>query len=810
MKEFQRLFYAFLCVSVLPNFAFCGVTETFYSGCSTSKGCQGFPDNCIEGKNCTVAVSYQGFSGDKYKFEIIGKSSGSEVQYIAAGLSTSGFMSDSSVMTCFIADKSPHVEMYWNGGYNSLPLADPQLGLSDSSVQVEDGQMYCSFVRDSLTQFETSGSKPKNVTFDLNLNEFTLIFATGKLSAGKLTEHDDRGKTKTKFLLADFNPFFVAEYNGCSVEKGCVGFPIGCLEFKNCSIFASYSGVTETQYRFELYGKVDNDASSYIAVGLSSSSSMTETSVIACSKFNEKTSIERYWNEGYESLPLKEASLGLSNSSVEYSNGYLHCSVISDALFKFSTPFDPPKEAEFDLNNVPYHVLLVRGPLNDQGLLKKHTEKIKTSEKIDIFEFGKSHPVYSGCSSDKGCFGFPSGCVEYKNCSILTTYSGISFEEYKFEIYGKVDNDNSSYVAVGLSSTSSMPSSSVVACSKFNNQNRIEMYWNEGYDSKPLSDTSLGLTDPVVRFMNGYIYCSVTRKALTTISTPTDPSVKIDFDLNSTPYHLLIARGPLDDQGLLIKHTEKFKTLETIELFEFGKSHPVYSGCSSDKGCFGFPSGCAEHKNCTILTTYSGISAEEYKFEIYGKVDNETSSYVAVGLSLSANMTETSVVACSKFKNESRVEMYWNERYDSKPLADTSLGLSNKTVDYSAGYLYCSVERNAVTKFATPFIPEKAAEFDLNTIAYHILLARGPLNDQGLLSKHTEKFKSSEQIKLSDFNSFLDGGDDVYEGCEVSKGCFGIGPSNCEKEKNCQLISTYVTKSNGDVTFQISGETGET
>ena len=44
--------------------------------------------------------------------------------------------------------------------------------------------------------------------------------------------------------------------------------------------------------------------------------------------------------------------------------------------------------------------------------------------------------IFSGCSSgSKGCFGFPSNCVETKNCDMLVAYS---FDEadkkYNFEL----------------------------------------------------------------------------------------------------------------------------------------------------------------------------------------------------------------------------------------------------------------------------------------------------------------------------------------------------------------------------------------
>ncbi len=71
MGALKNCVYAFFCVAV--HLASC---QDFYDGCSTTKGCQGFPADCVAGKSCAVAVSYVGIAEDKYKFEIVGKATG--------------------------------------------------------------------------------------------------------------------------------------------------------------------------------------------------------------------------------------------------------------------------------------------------------------------------------------------------------------------------------------------------------------------------------------------------------------------------------------------------------------------------------------------------------------------------------------------------------------------------------------------------------------------------------------------------------------------------------------------------------------
>ena len=854
MSQLQKLLVTLTCFLTLSS---ADLTETFYEGCSKTKGCQGFPGTCLETKDCTVAVSYQGISEDKYTFEIIGKASGQN-KYVASGLSPKGSMSDSSVVACFLLNDKPQVLMTWNTGDNNIPLTDPALGISDTYIVQQDDLTYCNFTRNSLTQFSTPTSKPANVSFDLNYDEYTLIFATGPVSTtGALTYHIQRDKTETKISLVQYNSHFIPVYLGCSTKKGCFGFPQGCLQTRNCQIVSTFAGISADKYKFEIYGKADTETSSYVAVGLASVKGMAKASVIACSKFNDEMKVEMYWNED-TSIPLSNTELGLSNPTAQISNGYLYCTVVRDALTLIETPTDPSLKIDFDLNQSPYFVLLARGPLTDNGLLKQHSEKDVSQAPYSLSDYNSFYEnIYNACGKTKGCVGYSkslknindnemnysveaddAGCIENKNCSILATYTGISAEKYTIEIYGKADSETSSYVAVGLSLSGNMTATSVIACSKFHENMTVEMYWNEGRSSKPLNNTLLGLSNPVIKYFNGFIYCSVTRDAFTQFQTPTTPSKEVEFEMNNIPYFVLLARGPLSTKGLLIKHSERAVTSEHLWLSDFNSFHEnVYESCGKTKGCIGFSSTeapfiysntnlftretnaeCIISRNCSLIATYKGISADKYKIEIFGKADNETSSYIAIGLSSTNSMTKTSLVACSKFNDKTRVEMYWNEENSSKPLANPSLGLSNTTVEILNGFMYCSFLRDAVTEFETPTTPSTKVQFDLNIFPYFFLLARGPLNEEGLLFNHTENYVTSEKLWHSDFSSFYES---PYDYCGTAKGCIGFSSpqtgsimshsegtdnSDCLASKNCSILATYMGVSADQYKIEIFGK----
>jgi hypothetical protein len=52
-----------------------------------------------------------------------------------------------------------------------------------------------------------------------------------------------------------------------------------------------------------------------------------------------------------------------------------------------------------------------------------------------------------------------------------------------------------------------------------------------------------------------YIECTFLRDAVTTIVTPTDEPEIVTVDLQSIPYHVEIATGPVTEAGQLLGHT---------------------------------------------------------------------------------------------------------------------------------------------------------------------------------------------------------------------------------------------------------------
>ena len=127
--------------------------------------------------------------------------------------------------------------------------------------------------------------------------------------------------------------------------------------------------------------------------------------------------------------------------------------------------------------------------------------------------------LYEDCGSAKGCFGMPKGCVTTEDCEVVISYAKNIEQLYKFEIQVRPNwncmsqkckisrkmflfqgmypdvGDSGHYVALGLSTDTSMGSDSVMSCST----DGVAGYWNTDHPqtSTILDDPSTGLDNEV-------------------------------------------------------------------------------------------------------------------------------------------------------------------------------------------------------------------------------------------------------------------------------------------------------------------------
>ena len=96
------------------------------------------------------------------------------------------------------------------------------------------------------------------------------------------------------------------------------------------------------------------------------------------------------------------------------------------------------------------------------------------------------------------------------------------------------------------------------------------MYWNyRDHHAKPLQNLTKGLSNFQGSFIDNMLYCKFSRKAIVNITIPDEVRKKNSFqifDLNLTPFHILMATGPDNSNGTIGQHS---KTSASEDPYDF-------------------------------------------------------------------------------------------------------------------------------------------------------------------------------------------------------------------------------------------------
>ncbi len=750
----------------------------YYEGCGTSKGCVGNLDGCVDSQDCTYLLTYTAVEDEnKYAFTLVVVVD-SDDEYAAVGWSLnggSGSMEDDSVVACYPGedieeDMEDFVHMYWNVYHGSFPLEDERLGITSASGAKQDSYITCDFVRDAVTTIPDPEDDSLH-TIDLNNTPYFVHFARGPLdnNTGLIDYHNERvtGEKLIDFTSYDNTPDNGGTddplYDGCGETKGCVGWRNDtqeCLSTSNCDYLVTYQGLSEDTYQFELRGLVVGESGNYVATGISTDISMGQDSVTACGVIDGEPRVELYWNNGKgrrTSFRLEDQS-GVSDYDVLLEDGVLTCTFSREAVFSVE---EDDEVYNFDLNRIPYYLLVAAGDYDielDPPLLNYHgrdnhyvsPDSQLFSDYNDNVDQGESG-FYDGCDSDKGCIGQPEGCISSRDCMLAMSYQGISGNEYRYEIIGVMDDPDSWYVAMGLSSDDEMGDDNVVICKNTADpENSIQAYYNEGKsDPIKLDDPNYNITDGSIEIINNLLYCSFTRSASMILEVGGEEV--LEQDVNSVAYYILMARGLLTndepeqhDGGL----ENRAPTDTEVSLFAFNPSaDDFYQGCNGDeKGCFGFPDGCLDQQECEVAVSYMGNEDGTYDFALRGPLVE----YLAVGFSSDSSMGDDSVVVCSFYEEAYRVQSYYNlpgEKY-SEPLEDDTLGLSGQSTGSRQNYYECTFTRDAYMEVPVPGTND-IVPYDLDQEEYYILLVYGNLESStGHILEHADEDASSQPIYI--------------------------------------------------------------
>ncbi|XP_066996318.1 putative ferric-chelate reductase 1 homolog [Anabrus simplex] len=178
--------------------------DPVYDGCGETKACFGSSPDCVEMQDCPAFVSIL-VKGSYYEFEM----KGTDVQYVAVGLSDDKFMGDDSVIECAndgSGSKGVNAYMSWNPGKFNQRLSD---NITNNAIELltgtaADGTLHCKVSRSEVTEI-------MGRTYDLANNKYFLLLAAGNLKGDKsLAFHDVYVASAESNYLSDVSGFTAA------------------------------------------------------------------------------------------------------------------------------------------------------------------------------------------------------------------------------------------------------------------------------------------------------------------------------------------------------------------------------------------------------------------------------------------------------------------------------------------------------------------------------------------------------------------------------------------------------------------------
>ncbi|CAG9798172.1 unnamed protein product [Chironomus riparius] len=169
-------------------------------------------------------------------------------------------------------------------------------------------------------------------------------------------------------------------------------------------------------------------------------------------------------------------------------------------------------------------------------------------------------------------------------------------------------------------------------------------------------------------------------------------------------------------------------------------SYDVYQGCGVTKACFGIPSFCVPNRSCEMLSAVT-YDNPNFTFELLSTANH---NYVAMGLSNSQSMGDSSVIECVRLQAGITSFKSWTIGISGAQ----RLGTDANIIDFVEGWdvdgrIYCKVQR----------IPESVVSgvsFDLVNNNFYLLLAGGMAVGPNSVGMHSNEGTSHARILLTE------------------------------------------------------------
>uniref|UniRef100_A0A914PKP0 DOMON domain-containing protein n=1 Tax=Panagrolaimus davidi TaxID=227884 RepID=A0A914PKP0_9BILA len=169
------------------------------------------------------------------------------------------------------------------------------------------------------------------------------------------------------------------------------------------------------------------------------------------------------------------------------------------------------------------------------------------------------------------------------------------------------------------------------------------------------------------------------------------------------------------------------------------------SKCGTQKRCINIPNNCQSGGNCQYQISYApAADGKSMIIELYGRRDSPSMQYVAIGFSTDTQMGNEPVAACIVTPNGQAQLSY---SFNQEGRRNVPLGPINPT---DSQLLSSSVTPNSIyCKFSQSIIPTTNQALPNLQRPYNLLLARGPIQPNGQLGRHTDRQALSTMTSMA-------------------------------------------------------------
>jgi len=346
-----------------------------------------------------------------------------------------------------------------------------------------------------------------------------------------------------------------------------------------------------------------------------------------------------------------------------------------------------------------------------------------------------------GCGQTKVCMHSPINCTS-PNCTALATWRRSTVEGFvDFELMGKSDG----WVALGLSNNTLMGDDSVIHCVvNSSNNNAAQAAYSYNYKTEadlyngpiPAVEVSTTLVNTSATYTNGEIHCRFSRRIEA-------DGTKV-FTLNSS-YYLFLGYGPASNGVINMHYKFPLVSSSTINIIQTSSDLSSINSLttSSSQSTSGDESGKNENSfsdGVGGMVTYQETSDGSQVVFTLTRSLQESSGWVAVGLSTDQTMGNDSVIDCIRLADGSYLtQMSYNGVHMNDVLNPPTIGITRASATFENGTLKCVVTRQVKVN--------NARVFNLDN-QYYLLLAQGLVDANGVKQYHSNRVFSADPVDV--------------------------------------------------------------